>query len=95
MAVKVILRRKVPKDKERDLLPLLLELRTMAMRQPGYISGETLRSMNTPEELLVIGTWQTKEAWEKWASSKERTEIQEKIDSLLGERTEYNIYYYG
>ncbi|MBW1999166.1 MAG: antibiotic biosynthesis monooxygenase [Deltaproteobacteria bacterium] len=95
MAVKVILKRKVPKDKEQDLLPLLLELRGKAMRQPGYISGETLRSMDSPEELVVIGTWQSKEAWEKWASSKERAEIQERIDSLLGEKTECNVYYYG
>ncbi|MBW2031153.1 MAG: antibiotic biosynthesis monooxygenase [Deltaproteobacteria bacterium] len=95
MAVKVILKRKVPRGKEKDLLPLLLELRTQAMRQPGYISGETLRSVTSPEDLLVIGTWQTKEAWEQWASSKQRAEIQEKIDSLLGEKTEYSIYYYG
>jgi len=95
MAVKVILKRKVPKDKEKDLLPLLLELRSKAMRQPGYISGETLRSMDSPEELIVIGTWQSKEAWDKWASSKERSEVQERIDSLLGEKTEYNVYYYG
>ena len=95
MAVKIIVKRTVPKEKETDLLPLLLELRTKAMTQPGYISGETLRGVDAPEAFLVIGTWQSAEAWKAWESSGERAEIQDKIDALLGEKTEYGIYYYG
>ena len=95
MAVKIIVKRTVPKEKESDLLPLLLELRTKAMTQPGYISGETLRGIDAPEAFLVIGTWQSAEAWKAWESSGERAEIQDKIDALLGGKTEYGIYYYG
>jgi len=94
MAVKIIINRKVSKEKEEELRPLLIQLRALATAQPGYISGETLRNIDRPEEYLVISTWQSVENWKTWASSKERSGIQEKIDSLLGTKTEYNLYLY-
>jgi heme-degrading monooxygenase HmoA len=94
MAVKIIINRKVSKEKEKDLRPLLIQLRALATAQPGYISGETLRNVKSPEEYLVISTWQSLDNWKAWASSRERSEIQEKIDKLLGTKTEYNLYLY-
>ena len=95
MAVKVIIKRKVVKDKEGELLPLFIQLRALATAQPGYISGETLRNMSDPEEVLVISTWQSSEDWNNWLSSKQRAEIQGKIDSFLGEKPDYSVYLYG
>ena len=95
MAIKVIVKRKVAKGNEAELLPLLLELRTKATSRPGYISGETLRGVEDPEDCIVIGTWQSVENWKEWESSPGRAQIQDKIDALLGEKTEYSIYFYG
>ncbi|MBN2033447.1 MAG: antibiotic biosynthesis monooxygenase [Deltaproteobacteria bacterium] len=95
MAVKIIIKRKVPRGKEERLLPLLLELRSKAITQRGYISGETLRNLNNSEDHVVISTWQSAEDWKTWEADKGREEIQSKIDSLLGERTTYDIYYHG
>lgn len=55
-------------------------------------SGETLRDMENPENVLVISTWKSTEGWRAWSHDKQRTEIVEKIDATLGQRTEYNIY---
>lgn len=95
MAVKIIIRRKVAKDKEGNLMPLLIQLRALATAQPGYVSGETLRNVSNPEDFLVISTWQSVDNWNAWMSSKQRSEIQQKIDAILGEKTEYNVYLYG
>ena len=95
MAIKIIIARKVDKGKEAELLPLLIQMRALATAQPGYISGETLRNVESPEDYLVISTWQSVDNWNAWLSSKQRAEIQEKIDTLLGQKTEYNIYLYG
>lgn len=95
MAVKIILKRKVSKDKEAALSPLLIEMRALAMSQPGYISGETLRNAEDPEDVLVISTWQSPESWKAWLRSSARANIQEKIDALLETKTEYGMYYYG
>jgi antibiotic biosynthesis monooxygenase (ABM) superfamily enzyme len=95
MAVKIIIARKVTKDKEAKLLPLLIQMRALATAQPGYISGETLRNVENSEDYLVISTWQSVDNWNAWLASKQRAEIQEKIDTLLGQKTEYSIYLYG
>ncbi|MFO7461128.1 MAG: antibiotic biosynthesis monooxygenase family protein [Desulfatiglandales bacterium] len=95
MAVKTIIKRRVRKGKEAQLLPLLLELRSRAITQSGYISGETLRNVDDPEDYVVIGTWQSEEDWKAWKADKGRAEIQGKIDALLGEETTYAVYYHG
>lgn len=95
MAIKIIIKRKVPKGKVEELVPLLVKLRSLATTQTGYISGETLTNVNDPEDYLVISTWKSVDHWKAWAGSKGRAEIQEKIDALLGQKTEYGVYFYG
>jgi heme-degrading monooxygenase HmoA len=95
MAVKIIIRRSVAKEKEKELLPLLLQLRSLATSQPGYISGETLRNLNNMEDYIVISTWKTVDDWKSWTSNSKRNEVQGKIDALLGEKTRYDAYLYG
>ena len=92
MAVKVFIKREVPEHKVEALKPLLLKLRELAMSQPGYISGETYRRIDRPGESMVISTWQSMDDWRQWVLSEERAETQEKIDFLLGEKTEFEIY---
>ncbi|MFP4393355.1 MAG: antibiotic biosynthesis monooxygenase family protein [Desulfohalobiaceae bacterium] len=90
--VKAFIKRKVPRDKAREMIPLFRKMRAMAMEQPGYISGETLKNYNDPEEYMVISAWQSAEDWQSWLESKERQEIQGQIDELLGSKTEYSLY---
>ncbi len=94
MSIRVLVKRVVPAHKAADVMPLLLELRTHATNQPGYISGETLRRVDNPGEQLVISNWKTLESWRAWLTSEERLRIQEKVDRLLGETTHYEIYTY-
>ena len=65
----------------RKLSELMIELRSNTNRQPGYISGETLRNVNNRNEYLVINTW---EAWNNWFSNEKRAEMEEKVDALIG-----------
>jgi len=95
VAVKVVIRRIVPEDRAQDLQPLLAALRSRATLQAGYICGETLRRLDKPDEYLVISTWESVEDWERWATSQERHEVQDKIDTLLGGKTEHAVFHYG
>ena len=92
MTVKIVIRREVPKDKEKELLPLIKELRIATTRQAGYISGETLQRIDKPGETVVVSIWERAEDWNRWVTSPERSILQEKIDALLGQETEYEIY---
>ena len=95
MAVKILIKRKIPQAKAKEMIPLFRQMRASATSQPGYITGETLRSLDHPEEFLVISTWQSSKDWKKWLKSKERKKIQDKIDDLLGGETQYDIFHYG
>lgn len=94
MAIKIIIKRIVPEEKMKSLTPLLKQLRTLAANQTGYISGETLKRMDNPGQYLVISTWQSAGDWDRWISSQERKGVQDKIDALLGKKTEYEVYTY-
>lgn len=95
MAVKIFIKRQVPEEKAREIIPLVREMRSLATNHEGYISGETLRNLERPEEFMVISTWQSSQDWKEWIKSEGRQEIQGKIDSLLGGETEYQIFHYG
>jgi heme-degrading monooxygenase HmoA len=94
MSVKVLITRTVPEDKGREMLQLFREMRSLATAQPGYISGETMKSSDRPDVFLVISTWESAPDWERWLLSKERQAIQKKIDALLGGKTHYELFHY-
>lgn len=95
MAVKIFIKRSIPPDKAGKLMPLFQNLRSLAMNQPGYISGETLQGVDARGEIVVISTWQTVNEWRSWVANKERLKIQGQIDMLLGKKTEYEVYQHG
>ena len=93
MSVEVMIKRKIRQGPQaRQLVPLILQLRALATYQPGYISGRTLYNVENPEDCLVVSEWQSLEDWYNWMKSQKRKEIQDKIDALSGEQTEYSIY---
>ncbi len=93
MIVRVILLRHVSPEKADEVKPLLLEMRALALAQPGYISGETLMNADDPEEYLVISTWADIDHWKTWLKNPERIMVQRQIDGLLGRETLYQVYY--
>ena len=95
MAVKVLIKRIVPEDKAKEMIPLFREMRSLASTEPGYISGETLKRLDKTNEFLVISTWNSSDDWNQWLKSEKRKEIQAHIDALLGGSTHYEIYHYG
>ena len=93
MAVSVLIRRTFSEtEKAAELAPLIVKLRSLAAIQPGYLTGRTFRCLDCAGEYLVISTWNTMEDWTRWLNSQERQELQNKVDELLGEKTEYRIY---
>ena len=101
MSIRVLMFRKMHRlygGMEADLLsqlgPLLAETRKLAFRQPGYISGETLRNVDNRNEYLVISTWKSRDAWEGWLANQKRVETESQVDALLGTSTTYKVYSY-
>lgn len=74
------------------LLPLLQKLRDITEKQPGFISRTTYSKLNDPGEYIVVSKWKTADAWGNCMSLTEAKEIQWQIDSLIGERTSFELY---
>lgn len=95
MAVKIIIVRYVPKEKVIELRPLLMQMRSLANAQNGYISGETLVNYDDPSEHLVISTWKTLDDWNSWLQDEQRRALQKDVDKISGSETRYSVYYNG
>jgi heme oxygenase (mycobilin-producing) len=92
MTVKIFIKRNVQEKNITELTMLLKRLRSLTLNQPGYISGETLRRIDNPNECMVISTWRSVEDWNNWVNNEKRLEIQTEVDKLLGQETEYAVY---
>lgn len=92
MTVKVLIKRKVDNMNIAGLELLLKKLRAMAMTQPGYISGESLVSVEEKNLCLVISTWKSLQDWERWFDNHQRKDLQNQVDLLLGAPTHYEVY---
>ena len=92
--IRIHIRRTVQEEKKEELKTLVNQLRAITMGKPGYIAGETLARVDKPDESLVVTKWQSLFYWNEWFKSKEREEIQGRIDQLLGVQTQYEIYEY-
>jgi len=96
MAIGVLIKRVTKGGVDaKELMPLIVELRSLAVRQPGYISGETFFNLDRPEECVVIGKWTSLEYWQQFNRNKRRTEIIDNIEKQLESKAEYNFYDIG
>ena len=95
MLAKVIIRRQFSSGHTKEIVALLNELRSAAMSQPGYISGLTLMEPENPNKMLVIGTWQSIEDWNRWKADPERTRLESMLQIYQEGTTQYEAYVVG
>ena len=94
MAVRVFIERQIQPGNDLKLHNLLMQLRTKAMLQKGYITGETLRDLKDSSKFLVIGTWNSVEDWNAWQANPERKKIQDELDKLMKTPEKFTVYTY-
>jgi heme-degrading monooxygenase HmoA len=95
MAVKILIKRKFKDGNMRAASRLLINNRSAAMKQPGYISSETLRNLDDKDQVVVVSMWENMEAWNAWKNSETRkANVAEFEDYFVGE-TGYEHYSLG
>ena len=95
MAIKIVINRHFKPDSAKTAFALLNKLRHEAMKQPGYISGETWINHYDPCKITVVSTWQTVEDWIRWEESDERAANEQTLEGLLEKGTDFEIYDLG
>ena len=95
MAVKIFIKRYVKKGRTQETIELLKDVRSHALKQPGYISGETLINHYDPCNITVVSTWQTIDDWIRWEESDERTAKVNQLEGLQVGPADFEIYDLG
>ena len=95
MLVKVLIKRRVKKGKVVEVFKQLRRIRSEAMKQEGYISGETMIDPDDAQKILVISTWQSIDNWLEWKENDTRKSANTQLDDLLEGPTEYENYIYS
>ena len=95
MFVKVLIKRTFKPGTKKEVAALLNEFRAGAMNQAGYISGETLTSVDDAGGMLVIGTWENLDSWEAWRDHTTRMTFERMLEVYQEGPTQYDVYRVG
>ena len=95
MSVKILIRRKFRKEAVKDAADMLMQARSNAMGNKGYISTETLVNYDDPQSVLIISMWQSKEDWDTYKDSDTRKSHEDKYARMFEGPTEYKIFSMG
>ncbi len=90
--IKVLLERRVKKANYGKLIDHLIDLRAAALRQNGYVSGETLVKENDLIDVLTISTWISEDHWKAWTTSEKRIELNTVVETLIEGEPKISIY---
>lgn len=83
MSVKILIERRFKEFPSQENFSVFDELRVNAMRQKGYIGGETLINSDDKQEVVVISTWSNFDDFNAWSNSPKRAELESKLTPHL------------
>jgi len=92
MLAKVLIKRPFKEGQTHQILSLLHDMRIEAMKQPGYISGETLIHFANPRRMLVISTWLSIDHWLRWKENPVRRQFDDMLLELQSAPADYDEY---
>ena len=91
MQAKIVIQRQVNSGRETQSLDLLVEMRSLATRQAGYISGETLIDTSDHSTIIVMSTWRSVQDWKNWEQHPDRIRLDEMLEPLLASSPEVRV----
>ena len=83
MTVKILIERRFKEFPVQEIFSVFDELRVNALRQKGYISGETLINSEDKREMVVISTWSDFDDFNAWSNSPKRKELENKLTPYM------------
>ncbi len=95
MSVKIIIERRFKGLPDVEDIRTINEIRINAMRQKGYITGETLVDTVDNLRVVVLSSWSSLEGWEAWLNSPERQQLEATLASHLEESATIRTFLLG
>ncbi len=95
MPVKVVIKRRFNDPDFKKISQMLVQARTNAMNEPGYISSETLQSCDNPNEIIVLSMWEEKSDWDNFKDCNARRALEAGFAEMLETPTQAAVYKMG
>ncbi|MBT3807782.1 MAG: hypothetical protein HOG03_24810 [Desulfobacula sp.] len=95
MTVKILIKRRFKDGNFQKASEMLIRARSNVLQELGYISSETLRSCDDPNEIVVVSMWEKIEDWNRYKNNPSRKELETEFSKLLDGQTIYAPYNLG
>ena len=95
MIAKILITREFKPGNTAQVVAILNKIRSLALSQPGYQSGETLMKNEAPNKMVVISSWSSLENWYAWRDNPKRHELESMLAVYQVRPTEYDEYVVG
>jgi heme-degrading monooxygenase HmoA len=95
MPIKVLIKRRFKEGYVNEINKVIKEIRFGAMDQEGYITSETMWDHEDPYRVVIASNWRSIENWNKWKNSDLRKSLEQKLEEVLIDETEYEIFDLG
>lgn len=89
--IKVMIERRVAEGLEQPYREYVSEALKYISEAPGFVAGESLKDAESPNRHVIISTWRSTNAWQKWQKSEKRKYFIEQILPLLEEQEKLTI----
>ena len=81
--IRVLIDRRIREGAGGDYERTQRELRFEALREHGYLIGETWRDLDDPHHYVVISTWRSRRDWDGWATCDARQRVLERLSPVV------------
>jgi heme-degrading monooxygenase HmoA len=79
MSVKIVIERKFKEAPTEENLKVIDEIRVKALRDRGYIGGETVVNADDGREVLVFSAWSSVDDWKTWYTRKDWEKLEKRL----------------
>lgn len=85
MGVKVVIERKFREPVVLKDIQIIEDIRIQALRQRGYIGGETMVNAEDFHEVVVLSAWSSVYDWTSWLENADRIKLENALTVHLAE----------
>lgn len=95
MSIKILVERKFMDTPSEGDIEVIHKIRVLAMKQKGYIGGETLINYIDNKEVVILAQWTDIDGWNRWINSKERKKLEQELSPHLSGPTQIRVFSLG
>jgi heme-degrading monooxygenase HmoA len=89
--VSIVTNVRLQEGRERDWDAVMRERMAAAAKQPGWIGGQLLEP-DAGSRRTIVGTWRTRDDWQRWHEDPAFTKTRQELDRLTTEPEQHTWY---